>query len=81
MKSTGTVKKIDELGRIVLPKDIRTPMGIEAGDALEIFTDGDRIVLRKFQSACIFCGEAEDVIYFHDKRICSACVSYIKTQL
>ena len=81
MKSTGVVKKIDDLGRIVLPKDIRMPMGIESGTPLEIFTDGERIVLRKFQSACIFCGEAEDVVYYKDKRICSACVAKIKQEL
>ena len=81
MKSTGIVKKIDDLGRIVLPKDIRTPMGIESGDALEIFTDGERIILQKFQSSCIFCGEAEDVLYYHDKRICLACVNKIKAEL
>lgn len=78
MKSTGTVKKIDELGRIVLPKNIRIPMGIETGDAVEIFTDGDRIILQKFQSSCIFCGEAEEVVYYNGKRICSACVENIK---
>ena len=78
MKSTGTVKKIDELGRIVLPKNIRIPMGIETGDAVEIFTDGNRIILQKFQSSCIFCGEAEDVVYYNGKRICSACVENIK---
>ena len=81
MKSTGMVKKIDELGRIVIPKDIRSPMGIEAGDALEIFIDGERIVLQKFVSSCIFCGEADDVLYYHDKRICHACVAKIKAEL
>lgn len=81
MKSTGTVKKIDELGRIVLPKNIRLPMGIETGDSVEIFTDGDKIILQKFQSACIFCGEAEDVTYYRGKRICSACIDSIKNSL
>lgn len=55
-------------------------MGIESGDALEIFTDGERIILQKFQSSCIFCGEAEDVLYYHDKRICRACVNKIKSE-
>lgn len=81
MKSTGVVKKIDELGRVVLPKDIRKPMGIEAGDPIEFFIDGDRIVLKKFQSVCVFCGEAEDVVSFADKRLCSACVQKIKELL
>ena len=81
MKSTGIVKKIDDLGRIVLPKDIRMPMGIESGDPLEIFIDGEKIILQKFQSSCIFCGEADDVHYFHDKRVCAACIAKIKAEL
>ncbi len=81
MKSTGVVKKIDELGRVVLPKDIRKPMGIEAGDPLEFFIDGDRIVLKKYQPSCIFCGEAEGVVSFLEKRLCAACVRKIKDQL
>lgn len=78
MKSTGVVKRIDELGRIVLPKNVRCPMGIETGDNVEIFTDGDKIILKKFQSACIFCDEADDVIFFNEKRVCKACLEKIK---
>ena len=78
MKSTGMVKRIDELGRIVLPKNVRQPMGIDTGDSVEIFTDGDRIVLRKFEPACVFCGEAENVVFYQEKRICAACVERIK---
>ncbi len=78
MKSTGMVKRIDELGRIVLPKNVRLPMGIDTGDSVEIFTDGDKIILRKFESACIFCGEAENVIFYNEKRICASCVEKIK---
>lgn len=78
MKSTGMVKRIDELGRIVLPKNVRQPMGIDTGDSVEIFTDGDRIILRKFEPACVFCGEAENVVFYQEKRICAACVERIK---
>ncbi len=78
MKSTGMVKRIDELGRIVLPKNVRQPMGIDTGDSVEIFTDGDRIVLRKFEPACVFCGEAENVVFYQEKRICAACIERIK---
>ena len=56
MKSLGIVRKIDELGRIVLPIEIRKTMGIENRDAIEIFVDEDKIVLKKYQPACIFCG-------------------------
>lgn len=78
MKSTGVVRKIDELGRIVLPSSIRTNMDIKANDSLEIFTDGDRIILQKYQPACLFCGNADDVVFFNGKRICRTCVESIK---
>lgn len=79
MKSTGMVRKVDELGRIVLPAEIRKSMDINIRDALEIFTDGGRIVLQKYQPACIFCGDADRVIFFEDKRICRACLDKLKT--
>ena len=79
MKSTGMVRKVDELGRIVLPAEIRKSMDINIRDALEIFTDGGRIVLQKYQPACIFCGDADQVIFFEDKRICRACLDRLKT--
>ena len=79
MKSTGAVKRIDELGRIVLPKNVRVPMNMNTGDSVEIFTDGDTIILKKFQMACVFCGDAENVVTFGDKRICGACLEKIKS--
>ena len=81
MKSTGIVRKVDELGRIVIPIEIRQNMDIKVKDPLEIFIDNDTIILRKYQPACIFCGNADNVIYFKDKRICSSCLEKIKTQL
>ena len=81
MKSTGMVRKVDELGRIVIPIEIRQNMDIKVKDSLEIFIDNDTIILRKYQPACIFCGNADNVIYFKDKRICSSCLEKIKTQL
>ena len=81
MKSTGVVRKVDELGRIVLPIEIRKILDIQQKDALEIFTDEDRIVLQKYQPACIFCNNIEDVIYFNGKRICRQCVEKLKNQL
>ena len=80
MKSTGMVRKIDELGRIVLPAEIRQSMDINVRDSLEIFTDGGRIVLQKYQPSCIFCNDAGDVVYFNDKRICKGCLEKLKTQ-
>ena len=61
MKSTGVVRKIDELGRIVLPIEIRNNLDIKSRDAVEIFVDEDKIVLKKYEPACIFCGNASDV--------------------
>lgn len=79
MKSTGMVRKVDELGRIVLPSEIRKSMDINIRDSLEIFTDGGRIILQKYQPACLFCGDASDVIFFEEKRICRACLARLKT--
>lgn len=80
MKSTGVVRKIDELGRIVLPVEIRKTLGIEQRDALEIFIDEDKIVLQKYQPACMFCSQVEDIVYFNGKRVCSACIEKLKNQ-
>ncbi len=80
MKSTGVVRKVDELGRIVLPIEIRKVLEIDVKDALEIFTEDDKIILRKYTPACLFCGNADDVVYFNNKRICTDCLKKIKEQ-
>jgi transcriptional pleiotropic regulator of transition state genes len=81
MKSTGVVRKIDELGRIVLPMSIRTTFDIKEKDALEIFTEGDRIILQKYQPSCVFCNDASDVSNFCGKKLCRACIAKIKSEL
>ncbi len=78
MKSTGMVRKVDELGRIVLPSEIRKCMDINIRDSLEIFTDGGRIILQKYQPACIFCNDADNVVFFSDKRVCRACLEKLR---
>ncbi|ADQ39723.1 transcriptional regulator, AbrB family [Caldicellulosiruptor acetigenus I77R1B] len=78
MKSTGVVRKVDELGRIVLPIELRRTLDIAEKDALEIFVDGDKIILRKYEPACIFCGNAKDVIYYKGKNICKDCMDELK---
>ena len=80
MKSTGIVRKVDELGRIVLPMEIRKMMDINIKDPIEIYTDEDKIILAKYHPACIFCGDAEGVIYFGGKRVCHACIAKLKDQ-
>ena len=77
MKSTGIVRKLDELGRIVIPREIRRTFEIEDKDGLEIFTDGNQIILKRYQPACLFCGEADDVIEFEGKKISRTCIEAI----
>lgn len=72
-KATGIVRKVDELGRVVLPIELRRTMGIAEKDAIEIYVDDERIILKKYEPACIFTGSAEDLIYFKGKMVSRAC--------
>lgn len=78
MKSIGIVRKVDELGRIVLPIELRRTLDIAEKDELEIYVDGVAIVLKKYQPACIFCGESDGVTDFKDKRVCAACMKELR---
>ena len=78
MKSTGVTRPIDTLGRLVLPIEIRNVLGIKSRDPLEIFTDGDKIILKKYQPTCIFCEGAEDTVAFGEKLICRSCLQKLK---
>ncbi|MBE6568687.1 MAG: AbrB/MazE/SpoVT family DNA-binding domain-containing protein [Ruminococcaceae bacterium] len=80
MKSLGTVRKVDELGRIVLPIETRRRLELEAGDGVEIFVEKDRVILKKYEPACLFCGDADDVMMYKDKRICRKCLMELKTE-
>ena len=73
MKSTGIVRKIDELGRIVLPMELRKTLNIQIKDPIEIYVEGDSIILKKYEPCCIFCGDSSNVTYFKDKVVCEAC--------
>lgn len=77
MKSTGVVRKVDELGRVVIPMELRRTMGIEEKDPMEIYVDEDMIVLRKYVPGCIFCGNIEGVISYEGKNICRSCADNI----
>lgn len=77
MKSTGIVRKVDELGRIVLPIELRRTLDIEERDALEIYLDGDKIVLQKYEPSCLFCGSDQGLVSYRGKNICSACARNI----
>lgn len=79
MRSTGIVRKIDMLGRIVLPKELRDIYGIEENKtAMSIYTEDDKIILKKYEPCCIFCKEAKGVINFRGKLICKDCLQDIK---
>ncbi len=80
MKSTGIVRMVDHLGRVVLPIEIRKTMGINEKDPLEIFIDDDKIILSKYHPACTFCSNADNIVYFNGKRICADCLKKIKEQ-
>ena len=81
MKSTGIVRKVDELGRIVRPIELRRTLGIEEKDRIEIFVDGESIILRKYQPACIFCDNAKDIINYKGKNICPDCIRAMNEKL
>ena len=74
MKSLGIVRKVDELGRIVLPVETRRRMELETGDGVEIFVENDRVIRKKYEPACLFCGDAEDVVTYKGKKICKKCL-------
>lgn len=73
MKAIGIVRKVDELGRIVLPIELRRTLDISEKDYLEIFVEQDQIVLKKYEPTCIFCGSSEDIIGFKGKNVCRNC--------
>ncbi|WP_134702223.1 AbrB/MazE/SpoVT family DNA-binding domain-containing protein [Ammoniphilus sp. YIM 78166] len=74
LKSTGIVRKVDELGRVVIPIELRRTLGIGEKDALEIFVDGERIILKKYEPSCIFTGNAENLVHYKGKMISKECI-------
>ena len=82
MKSTGIVRKVDELGRVVIPIELRNKFDIQVKDPIEIFVDGSSIILKKYEPNCIFCGNSKSLISFNEKLICEKCAEklYKKTQ-
>lgn len=74
MKSTGIVRKVDELGRIVLPIEMRRTLDIAEKDALEIYVEGTSVILKKYKPTCIFCDSNKDIIQFKGKNVCPKCL-------
>ena len=78
MKSTGIVRRIDEMGRIVLPAELRRTMDIGERETMEIFTDGPSIVLKKYTPVCIFCDSGRSVSLFKGKSVCARCLRQLR---
>ena len=78
MKSTGIVRHVDELGRIVIPKEMRKKMDLASSDPVEIYVDGDKIILTKYHPCCNFCGSENDTVEFKGKKICADCLYELK---
>ena len=78
MKVTGIVRRIDELGRIVLPSELRKTMDLNFGDPVEVFVDSNKIILKKYQPSCIFCGSTENTRMYKEKLVCEDCINQLK---
>lgn len=74
MKSTGIVRRVDDLGRVVLPIELRNKLGITEKDPMEIFVEGSSIILKKYEPFCIFCEETKNLTSFNDKLVCKKCI-------
>lgn len=78
MKSTGIIRKVDELGRVVIPIELRNKLEIQEKDPIEIYVEGSSVILKKYQPNCIFCGNNKELVSYKDKLICSKCREKIK---
>ena len=78
MKSTGIIRKVDDLGRIVLPIEMRRTLDIAERDALEIYVEGSSVILKKYKPSCIFCDSSKDVSVFKGKNVCPKCLKELK---
>ena len=74
MRPTSIVRKVDELGRIVLPIELRRVLDIAERDEMEMYLEDDKVILRKFEPTCVFCSEARGLITYRGKTICKDCI-------
>lgn len=81
MKPLGIVRKVDVLGRIVIPKELRDTLDIAEKDPIEIFVEDDRVILKKYNPACTFCGSTSNIILYKDKLICEECAKAISSRI
>ena len=80
MKATGIVRKVEELGRVVIPIELRNKFDIKVKDPIEIFVDSNAIVLKKYEPNCIFCGSNKDLVNYHDKLVCKGCIEKLNKE-
>ena len=81
MKDSGIMRRVDSLGRFVLPKELRRQLLFKDTDTTEIYTEGEKIIIQKAQCSCALCGRTDDLIDFNDKKVCKSCVGLIKDYL
>ncbi len=77
MKSTGIIRRVDELGRVVIPIEIRNQFNIVEKDPIEIYVDGSSIILKKYEPNCIFCGNTNNLVEYKDKLVCDKCAKQL----
>lgn len=75
MKNTGVCKTIDDLGRIVLPKEIRKSLGFDIRSSVELYVEDDSLIIKKAKESCIFCGSSDDLTEFKEKNVCQKCIN------
>lgn len=80
MRSTGIVRKVDELGRIVLPIEMRRTLDIGEKDTLEVLVEGDSIILRKFQDSCVFCDSVRELVMYKGHYVCPDCIAALNNE-
>ena len=78
MKKTGITRKIDELGRIVIPMELRNRLKIDEKDAMEVYVENNSIVLKKVENKCVFCGNKKDITFYKDTCVCKSCIKELK---
>lgn len=81
MKSTGINKKIDNLGRIVISKEVLSSVNISKGDSVELFIEGDKIIITRYEKDCIFCGETKNIKSFKGKNVCNECIKKLASSI
>lgn len=81
MKATGIVRKVDELGRVVIPIELRNKFDIKVKDPIEIFVDSNSIVLKKYEPNCVFCGSTKNLVNYNDKLVCTKCIEKLQKEI